>query len=299
MPGANPVPEVGQRSPTEPQHEPELVPVPMAAPVTEASPRVEDEAVPGPSTATTGRRRQRFAVAVAVALALIGAGVVVATIQWQVEGLGSRTGPSAESAGGGLPSRASDEGPPTSVVPARSAIPPPLSAPAVTFDLEPLGPLPSDAEGVTLVRGAPEVAALPTSFDRSLRLGAAGDGVCLAGPPGGSAARALAVDVLLDAQPTADLVIIPPHRVEETVTVALDQAPGLAPGTWYRLHVAWEEGGAVSLEVTERDGGAPAHRAALQPSAPPNRSATGSICIEAGPATDEAAVHLDNIRVGS
>jgi hypothetical protein len=298
-PIANPVPETAQIWPSEPLHELELVPVPMAAPVAEASSMPEAEPVPGPTNATAGRRRQRFAGATVVALALIGAGVVVATIQRQVVGLGSRADPSAESAAGDLPSRAGGEGASTSVVPASSAIPPPLSAPAVSFDLEPLGPLPSDAEGVALVLGAPEVAALPTSFDRSLRLGAAGDGVCLAGLPGGSAARALTVDVLVGAQLTTDLVITPAHRVEETVTVALDEFPGLAAGTWYRLHVAWDEGGEISLEVNERDAGGAVQRAALQPSTPPDRSAMGSICIEAGRATEEAAVHLDNIRVGA
>jgi hypothetical protein len=296
VPIANPVPETRQISPTEPLHEPELVPVPMASPVTEASPLPEVEAVPGPTTATAKRRRQRLAGATVVALALIGAGFVVATMQ-RVDGLGGRAGPSAESAGGDLPSQAG--GPSTSVVPASSAIPPPLSAPAVIFDLEPLGPLPSDAEGVALVLGAPEVAALPTSFDRSLRLGGAGDGICLPGPPGGSAARALTVDVLIGAQLTTDLVITPVHRVEETVTVALDEIPGLAPDTWYRLHVGWDEGGAISLEVTERDAGGAVQHAALQPSTPPDHSATGSTCIEAGPVTEEAAVHLDNIRVGA
>jgi hypothetical protein len=259
----------------------------------------EADAVPRPATAKAGRRRQRLAGATVMALALIGAGVVVATFQRQAEGLGSRAGQNAESASGALPSRAGGEGPPASVAPASSAIPPPLSARVVRFDLEPLGPLPSDAEGVALVLGAPEVAALPTSFDRSLRLAAAGDGVCLAGPPGGSAARALTVDVLVGARLATDIVITPAQRVEETVTVAFDEFPGLAPGAWYRLHLAWDESGAISLEVTERDGAGAVHRAALQPSAPPDRSAAGSICIEAGHATEEAAVHLDNIRVGA
>ena len=298
-PDANPAPKVGQISPSEPLHEPELVPVPMAAPVAEASPMPEAVAIPAPTPATAGRTRRRFAVA-AVVIALVGAGVVFGTIQLQVQGLGGRPGPSAESAGGYLPSRAGGEGPSTSVVPASSAIPPPLSASPVTFDLEPLGPLPSDADRVALVLGAPEVAAMPTSFDRSLRLGAAGDGVCLAGSPGGSNARALTVDVLVGAQRTTDLVITPVHRVEETVTVALDEFPGLAPGIWYRVHVAWDEGGAISLKLTERDGGGEVHRAALQSSTPRDRIAMGSICIESGPATEEAAaVHLDNIRVGA
>jgi hypothetical protein len=292
-PTGKPMPEAGQVSPSEPLQEPELVPVPMATPAI-SMPGVETD--PESPTATAGQRRRRIAGATAVVLALIGAGVVVATIQRQPAGLGTGAGPSAESVVGDSPSRGAADEPPTPAEPGNSAIPPSLSAPAVGFDLEPLGPLPADAEGVALVLGAPEVAALPTSFDRSLRLEAAGDGVCLAGPPGGSTARSIAFDVLVGGLGT-DLVLTPTHLVDETVTVAFDEISGLARGAWYRLRVAWDEDGAISLEVTERHGDETVQRAALQPSGPPDRAATGSICIEADRVPESAALHLDNVRV--
>jgi hypothetical protein len=288
---AKPKPEVGQVSPSKPLQEPELVPVPMATPA-HSMPGVEpDRESPA---AAAGQRWRR--VAAAVVLALFGAGVVVAAIQLRTEGLGTGAGPNAESAVGDSSSRGAADKSSTPAVPESSATPRSLSAPTVGFDLEPLGPLPADADGVARVLGVPEVAAVPTSFDRSVWLGAVGDGVCLAGPPGGSAARAVAFDVLVGGL-EADLVVTPTHRVNRTVTVEFDEIAGLARGAWYRLRVAWDEDGAISLEVTERRGVETIHRAALQPSAPSDRSAPGSICIEAGHVPKGAGLHLDNVRV--
>jgi hypothetical protein len=147
-----------------------------------------------------------------------------------------------------------------------------------------------------MVLGAPEVAALPTSFDRSLWLGAGGDGVCLSGPTGGSGVRAVAFDVLVDG-PGADLVLTPTHRASETVTVEFDEIAGLDRGAWYRLRVVWDEDGAISLDVAERRGDETIHHAALRPSARADPSAPGPFCIEAGHVPDGAGLNLDNIRV--
>lgn len=266
----------------------------VAVPVT---PVVAPAPLPQPAAsgqATSGRGLRVLVVVVVVLLTLIGAGIAAATLDVQGGGGEPAASPTAAA---GLPTGTGAAGTSASPPPPSAGARPPASASSVTFDGEPLGPLGSDADGIALVLGAPEVAALPTSFDRSLRLAAAGDGVCLIGPPGGAPARAVTIDVLTGDEPGADLGIVPSHRATDSVTLALGQIPGVAPNAWYRLRVAWAEDGAISLEVHERDGGRAVHSAELDAAPPPDHPGAGSVCVEARQASAEGAVHLDNVRV--
>lgn len=119
----------------------------------------------------------RLAVAI-VSVLILTAGVAVAT-RWNELGIGqagllATSGPReiGESSPSAKASRASR---------ARSS--PAVLSRAVTFDLLPLGPLTASAAPTPISRiiGAPEVAPVPTAFDRSLQLGT-GSGICLSDP---------------------------------------------------------------------------------------------------------------------
>ena len=173
---------------------------------------------------------------------------------------------------------------------------PPASATSVTFDIEPIGPLRPGAAGLSRVLGAPEVSALPTPFDRSLRLGAPGDGLCVTGPPGGRPAAAVTFDLHAGAHPAADLRLFLADRPDQGATLELAEIPGLGPDAWYRVRVAWGKRGAIHLDIRARSGGEAIHRAELKPSSAPDRGRTGSVCVEAARVSDATAVHVDNVR---
>ena len=282
----------------------ERTPTASAVRASDARPPPERVKVPAatPTAAPIGRlpangptARHRLVVVIIVMLTLVAAGVAAATIAREL-GKPATVGDAfggAAAGGSSPPSGASNEE-------ASAGAVPPASAMSVTFDVETMGALGPGAAGVARVLGAPEVVALPTPFDRSLRLGAPGDGLCLTGPPGGRPARAVTFDLYAGAQPAADLRLVPVDRPDQGVTLALAEIPGLGPDAWYRVRVEWRgQRGAIHLDIRARDGGEAIESAELKPSSALDRGRTGSVCVEAARISDATAVHVDNVRAGT
>lgn len=268
-------------------------PVPPTRPV--LAPDVAPQPGLQPWTARTSSRR-----AIMLMVALLGATVVVAAVADRLGGAGD----SSPSPISGVPSPAeSGSGARTGTFPSAtattaSAVPSASSTP-VTFDFERLGPLTAEAAGIARVLGAPEVAALPTPFDRSLLLGNAGSGACLDGVPG-EPARSLAIDLRTGPQISGILLVTPTDQPGLGAALDLAQIPSLDPATWYRVELAWAGDGEINLEIRERDGGGAVHRTQLL--AGPDgldRSGLGSLCVEALRISGATAMYIDNARVGS
>jgi hypothetical protein len=270
-----------------------------ATPASAAAVAVPDEATAAPEIPTEAHRagRPRLVVVTVAALALFAASVAVATVERERGSVQSGPGPASEGAVSGGADGDVGPRPSASVQPASTGGAANASVESLTFDAEPLGRITADADGVARVLGSPEVAAVPTSFDRSLRLDRAGDGACLAGPAGSGPLRALAVNVLTPAPAGVEVLIVPMDRPDRGVRLALGEIPGLGPDAWYRVRVAWAEDGAIRLVVLPADGGPALHRSDLEPSPGPDRGGAGSACIEATAATEAASVHLDRVRV--
>ena len=247
---------------------------------------------------STMPRSGRAAVVLTVALlALIGAVVAALSIADRLGGavepspraVAPVASPQGSEAGGGAPSPSADA--------TTTGAPSGETAAAVTFDAERIGPLAADAAGIARVLGLPEVAAFPTSFDRSLLLASPGSGACLVGVAG-EPARSLAIDLRTGSRTQGTLRITPTDRPHEVVVLE-PGAIGLEPETWYSVQVAWVNG-TVNLEVRERDDGRAVHRGTLAPATgdaqPPG---SGALCLEALGVSEATVMHIDNGRVGS
>jgi hypothetical protein len=238
-------------------------------------------------------------ILLAALLAVIGAVVVVLVVT-------DRLGGTAESAPGGLAggpsSRDAAVGGAGATASATASATTAgtglgITAPAVTFDREPLGPLAGEATAITLVVGAPEVAAWPTSFDRSLLLAIEGAGACLVGVPE-EPIRSLAIDLHTGARVGGTLRVTPTDRPAESAALVLSRIAGLAPDTWYSIQLGWTETDEISFEVRERDGGTAVERGAVTAEAGGD-TGSGSVCITAVGVSETTAMHVDNVVVGS
>ncbi len=172
-----------------------------------------------------------------------------------------------------------------------------MTAAVVTFDREPLGPLRNDATAIVRVLGAPDVAALPTSFDRSLLLAVEGAGACLVGVPG-EPTRSLGIDMLTGSRVGGTLRVTPTDRPDEAAALVLSRIAGLAPNTWYSIQLGWTGSGAISFEIREREGGSAVRRGTLTAEAGGD-AGSGSVCLKALGVSEATAMHLDNVVVGS
>jgi hypothetical protein len=145
--------------------------------------------------------------------------------------------------------------------------------------------------------GAPEVAAMPTSFDRSLLLAVEGAGACLVGVPG-EPTRSLAIDLHTGTRVGGTLRVTPTDRPDETAALVLSRIAGLAPNTWYSIQLGWTGSDAISFDIRERDGGRAVQRGALTADTGGDIG-SGSVCITALGVSDATAMHVDNVVVGS
>jgi hypothetical protein len=256
---------------------------------------------PSPALRPAGAPRvsRRAVILLAALLTVIGAVVLVLAAM-------DRLGGTAERASGGLAGGPSAResavaGAGTTATPTAGATTagtgPGITAPVVTFDREPLGPLQGEATAIARVVGAPEVAAMPTSFDRSLLLAVEGAGACLVGVPS-EPTRSLAIDLHTGTRVDGTLRVTPTDRPDETAALVLSRIPGLAPNTWYSMQLGWTGGDAISFDIRERDGGRAVQRGALVAEAG-FEIGSGSVCITGLGVSEATAMHVDNVVVGS
>jgi hypothetical protein len=256
-------------------------PLPMPAPAALPEPEVR------PNDA---RWRGRLIVGLVALLMIAGALVVAASIDWLGVGLGSSSAPTDRTAGGGAGASETSTSPAPTAAQSEAA----AASERVDFDLEPLGPLADDAARIGSVLGNPEVAAVPTSFDRSLRLARRGDGACFEGAPG-KPVRALVLDVRADQRAAGRIRIGPSASGEGAVTLAMADVEGVVADAWYRVRVASTGDGQIRLVVRERSGGSVVHRVdatAASLSGP-------TVCVRAVRASGTSDLHVDNVRVQS
>jgi hypothetical protein len=253
---------------------------------------------PAPRPAGAPRISRRAVILLAAVLTMIGAVVVLAAMD--------RLGGTADPASGGLaagPSAresgvggAGTTAPPTAAA-ASAGTGPGITAPVVTFDREPLGPLEGEATAIARVVGAPEVAAMPTSFDRSLLLAVDGAGACLVGVPG-EPTRSVAIDLHTGTRVGGTLRVTPTDRPDETAALVLSRIAGLVPNTWYSIQLGWTGSDAISFDIRERDGRTAVQRGVLTADAG-GGIGSGSVCITALGVSEATAMHVDNVVVGS
>jgi hypothetical protein len=297
VPPAQRVVVVQRAVPVRPAEPPHRASAPQPGRPVLPRPVARPQPAPRPSAASSGGP---WAVALLVALlTVIGAVVVVMAA---IDRLGGAAEPSSGAVAGAPSPRDSGANAGTSPSPsadATAAAAPGATAAVVTFDLEPLGRLSAEAAGIARVVGAPEVAAVPTPTDRSLRLAAPGSGACLVGVPG-EAARSLAIDLRAGTRPEGSLRVTPTDRPEQGVAIDLALIAGLEPETWYGVRLDWADDGAITLEVREHDGGRSVHRGRLTAATDATEfPGSGAVCLETLRVSEATAMHIDNARVGS
>jgi len=253
---------------------------------------------PASRLARTPRITRRAVILLAALLTMIGAVVVVLAA---MDRLGDTAGPAPGGLAGGPSAResaVSGAGTTGPTAGATTAGPGPgITAPVVTFDREPLGPLEGEATAIARVMGAPEVAAMPTSFDRSLLLAVEGAGACLVGVPG-EPTRSISMDLHTGARVGGTLRVTPTDRPDETAALVLSRIAGIAPSTWYSIQLGWTGTDAISFDIRERDGGRAVRRGALSADAGGDIG-SGSVCITVRGVSEATAMHVDNLVVGS
>lgn len=177
----------------------------------------------------------------------------------------------------------------------------PASPPIViTVDHHRVGPLDPEEHPFTRIIGAPEVAAFPTPFDRSLRLPGVASGFCFAlSPLSEGGASSMAFDLHLGESPgVGRLTFALPHDGSAAAGLGLDLATfgELDHEAWYRLTVT---GGGTPgrVEVTALGDPRPLLSAELGGDATFVPMRTDEVCIQASHESPEASLLIDNLRV--
>ena len=165
----------------------------------------------------------------------------------------------------------------------------------VTFDLHPVGPLDPEELPLTRVIGTPEVAAFPTSFDRSLRL-AGNTGVCLELPQAAADdAASIAFDLHLGNAGSGGSLLFVLPTLEDTQVFDLVALPESDPNRWYRVVVTGSSD-AGRIAVTPLGADQPILEAVLDADRTIGPTSSREACVQSMLVPDDAALHVDNLR---
>ena len=165
-----------------------------------------------------------------------------------------------------------------------------------TFDDLRMGPIATQSDPAA--RGGGEVVAFPTAVDRSVRLSAGDEPLCLgqdafAGSPG-----AASVDLhVRDAPARVGLGISLTTAPDQAhaVTIALDELGGTIRNTWITLGLTWSQAATVDLQAAPRDSGSLLAQASLTASDAPATDAAACLWRLGGSPGGEMLI--DNVRI--
>lgn len=243
---------------------------------------------PGAPPAPTPRSRaipRMAAIVVIVLLAAVGVAAIGELQRLDTEA-GATPGPERSPLAGG----ASDPSPTVAEV---------QTVAETAFDLRVLGPLTVEPP-IVRVDGSAEVAAFPTSFDRSLRLTGPGlAGLCVDGNTVRDAPVSVAFDLMQPsgATPPSVLLTFAPGQTRESFEVGQELLSELQPGEWFGLEMTWEQDGSARAEVQPRDGGDGVVESRLQAAPEPVTVDDGAICIWLLASSAEQSIFMDNLVI--
>lgn len=234
-------------------------------------------------------------IAAGVLALVLGGGLLAGVLSGALDRIGPRA--TSEPDLGAAASPTASAGVDRSTAPSATAVASLSPAPLiVTFDLQRMGPLVAAQLPGSRLIGAPEVVAIPSPFDRSLRLAGAATGICLEG----RGSSGIAFDLFRDDAGSGGLLRVglesSGDRRAMALIVELDSLARLPRGSWYRIHVV-PDGAAGRAVVTDPESGREVLAMELGTDTAGVSPADGETCLQAALATTDASLLADNLRV--
>jgi hypothetical protein len=274
-----------------------IAPVPRTTPAAVAAPHVQPHAEPRAEPRVGMRDEPRRASMGGIVLAAIGLGLAVALVVGTASMLSglATDGPTPPPPAADASVRAEPSEPPRTSPTSTDGVP----GSALIVDAHPVGALdPAELPNIR-VTGSPEVVALPSAFDRSIRL--AGDsGLCMRlSSPSPDAVPTVSLDLQAGGLGSGGRLSfgLPAAGEHEAIGLQLDVAAlaGLDRALWYRVTVR-ADGDAGHLSVVPTDGGPAVLDIALAPDPAAAPAAADETCMHASLGSAGGSLLVDRVR---
>ncbi len=242
------------------------------------------------STSGVAGRRRLLAIAAAVAIVLTAGSVLAAIVRGPASEDQRPPSPGIEEpAVGTIPTTR-----PSMAAASASASAAPAAPEAIGFDRQRIGQLDASELPSARVIGAPEVAAFPTPFNRSLRLTGPSSAICVStsGTP-----SAISLDIYLgEGGDEGRLGFRLSPADADGSAIELNAIEGVDGEGWHHLAVI-RTGDAAVLSLTPIEGGAPAIEVPLIADGSVIASSPGEACVEWSTGSTGASIYIDDVRV--